>query len=114
MTCSSDGKFLFVGFYEGWIQIINIQNFQSIKIAKVLTDSICSVAFSKTNNKAYVSDLCGNIMIVSWKDNAIKEEDFDSNQKAIKVIDEQDGTMSITLSSDDSELLVGSKNSVYL
>jgi len=114
MTCSLDSKFLIVGFHEGWIQIINIQNFQSIKIAKVLTGGIFSVAFSKTNNKAYVSDYYGNIMIVSWKDNAIKEEDFDSNQKAIKVIDEQYGTVSIMLSSDDSELLVGSKNSVYL
>jgi len=114
MKCSSDGKFLFVGFNNGWIQIINIQNFQSIKIAKVLTGGIYSVAFSKTNNKAYVSDYYGNIMIVSWKDNAIKEEDFDSNQKAIKVIDEGYGTCSIMLSNDDNELLVGSYNSVYL
>ena len=99
-----------MGCNNGWLSISDLQNHQTIKNIKVLSGDIYSMAFSRDNQTAYISDYDGNIKIINWCLGADSEHDFDFNEQPKKV--GYGETRSICLTKDEKYLLVGSKGLV--
>ena len=55
---------------------------------------------------AYISDCNGLTKLVTWKNDATSENDFDYSQESIKL--DLHGVRKICLTSDDAHLLIGS------
>ena len=73
---------------------------------------IFSMAFSRDNQSAFISDWEGSIKMIKWQAGANSEEDFDFTEKPIRV-----GvrfTVSICLTKDEKYLIVGSEKLVSL
>ena len=75
-----------------------------------MLDSIYSMAFSRDNQSAFISDFYGNIKIINWKAGTNSEDQLNLIQNFEKVGDY--GTYSICLTKDEKYLLVGSNGLV--
>ena len=71
-----------------------------------MTSEIVSVAFSRDNQSAFISDYDGNIKMIKWKAGANSGDDFDFIEEPKKV--GRYGTVSICLTKDEKYLIVGS------
>lgn len=61
MNCSRDNKWLFVGYEEGVLEIIEIQSFTKILCAQILPGVITVLDFTEDNQSAYIVDFNANI-----------------------------------------------------
>ena len=73
---------------------------------------IFSVAFSRDNLSAFISDYIGNIKMIKWQAGANSGDEFDFTEKPKKVGDNL--TSSICLTTDEKYLLIGSQYSVFV
>ena len=71
-----------------------------------MSDEIASVAFSRDNQTAFISDWSGYIKIIKWQAGANSGDDFNLIEEPIKVGNQY--TESICLTKDEKYLLVGS------
>ena len=71
-----------------------------------MSDDICSVAFSRDNQSAFISDYDGNIKMIKWQALANSGDGFDLIEEPKEV--ERNGILSICLTKDEKYLLVGS------
>ena len=109
-SCSQDNKYQLAGYQDGWIGILDLQNNKTIMNIKVLSDAIRSVAFSRDNQSAFISDWEGNLKIIKWQTDANSEDDFDFTDKPQSV--SNCGTQSICLTKDEKYLIFGSKRTM--
>ena len=75
-----------------------------------MSNDIRSVAFSRDNHTAFISDNGGNIKMIKWKSDANSGNDFDFTHDFKKVGNAM--TQSICLTKDEKFLLVGSNSLV--
>ena len=73
---------------------------------------IYSVAFSRDNQRAFISDYRGGIGVIKWKVGANSGDDFHWSEGFEKLGFE--GTHSICLTKDEKYLLVGSKKEFFV
>ena len=99
LTCTYHSKFLFIGYNRGLLSIFNLQNDTTVITIQALSQQICSVAVSRSKNFAYISDYSGNIRRFSMKN-------FDFHKDSISL--GSHSTLSICLTKDQNNLLVGS------
>ena len=76
-----------------------------------MSGTILSVAFSRGNQSAFISDHGGNIKMIKWQAGANSGNDFDFTGEPKKV---GNGCFSVCLAKDEKYLLVGSHNSVFV
>ena len=104
-TCTFDSKFQFIGYDAGFLAIFDLKKNQTVKTIEYFQNAIESVAISRDNLHAYISDTDGNIAKMKWDPNASTRNDFKFTKNS-KV-----GTFAthrICLSSDEKNLFVGS------
>ena len=106
-SCSQDNKYQLIGYCEGWLGLFNLQKYFTVKNIKLLSDGIFSVAFSRDNQSAFISDWGGSIKMIKWQAGANSENDFDFTEKPEKVYNYS--VYSVCLTKDEKYLLVGSK-----
>ena len=110
IACTYDNKYLFVGYTKGLLSIVDIQTAETIKNCKALRNIIYSIAFTKNNRTAYISDGDGYIRMMKWKQNANTEEDFEllkfKKSELLKIGNKY--TYNICLTNDEENLIIGS------
>ena len=105
-SCSQDSKYQLIGYDTGWLGIFDLQKHQTLKNIKVMSKSICSVAFLNDNQSVLISDYEGYIKMIEWQAGANSGDDFDFTEEPQEVGNY--GTFSICLTKDEKYLLVGS------
>ena len=73
-----------------------------------MNNPIFSIAFTKDNQRAFISDYYGKIKMIMWVPNASTENDFDLTQASI-IVGKGRIFLKICLTGDDKNLLVGSE-----
>ena len=109
-SCSQDNKYQLIGHMFGWLGIFDLQKHQMLKKVKVLKSYIFSVAFSRDNQSAFISDQEGYIKVINWQAGASSGDIFDFTQNVTKV--GSGCTESICLTKDEKHLLVADCDSV--
>ena len=111
-SCSQDNKYQLIGSFRN-LGIFDLQKHQTLKTINVMSNNIYSMACSRDNQSAFISDWYGNIKIINWKADANSGDDFYFSE------DFKIGTRthSICLTKDEKYLLVASsieiqKNSI--
>ena len=74
--------------------------------------NIYSIAFSRDNQRAFISDYSGNIKKIEWQANTNSRDKFQFSPDSKKV--DRGDTHSICLTKDKKYLLVGSKAKVSI
>ena len=103
-SVSQDNKYQLIGSNQ-WLGIFDLQKNQTLEHIQVMSDPIFSVAFSRDNQTVFISDKSGYIKMIKWQASANSGDDFDFNEKPIKV--GMFDTYSICLTKDEKYLLVG-------
>ena len=98
-----------IGYYQ-WLGIFDLQKHQTLKNIEFMEDDICSIAFSRDNQSAWVSGFNGYIKMIKWQTGASSGDDFDFADKVERV--GAGGTNSICLTKDEKYLLVGSSKAM--
>ena len=109
-SCSQDNKYQLIGYNDGFLTIFHLQKHQTLKNIKALSNNIYSIAFSRDNKSAFISDYYGNIKKINWLAGASSDNEFDFTEEPKQV-----GTCytwSICLTKDEKYLLVGSNQLV--
>ena len=83
---------------------------KTLKSNKFFSALICSVAFSRDNKSAFISDWSGHIKMINWQAGANSGDDFDCSEEPKKV--GRHRTDSICLTKDEKYLLVESEESL--
>ena len=109
-SVSYDNKYQLIGYIEGWLEIFDLQKNQTLQSIQLLEASISSVAFSRDNQRAFISDDEGNIKVIKWTPNANSGDDFNFTEEPRKVGNQT--TDSICLTKDEKYLLVGSDKQI--
>ena len=105
-SCSYDNKYQLIGHNGGQLEIFDLQKNQTLESIQVLSGSIYSVAFSRDNQSAFISDYVGNIKMIKWKAVANSGGNFHLIEILKKVANRR--IFSISLTKDEKYLLVGS------
>ena len=105
-SCSYDSKYQLIGYVSGLLGIFDLQKNQTLQDIKILTTCISSVAFSRDNHSAFISDYEGNIKMIKWQAGADSKDNFDFDEEPTKVVG--DTTSTICLTKDEKYLIVGS------
>ena len=103
LTSTYDSKYLLVGYKDGYLSICDLQNDRIVKTIKAMNHNIYSVAITKDNKYAYISDVTGSIKKLN-----IDTLEFTEDFKRIG----RYTTNGICLANDDEILLVGSEKTV--
>ena len=109
-SCSYDNKYQLIGYYYGWLTVFDLKKHQKLKNIEVISYAIFSVAFSRDNQRVFISDQEGSIKMIKWQANANSEDDFDFSEEP-KIL--SDGVIiSMCLTKDEKYLLVGQSESL--
>ena len=98
---------MFIGYAQGYLGIFDIQQHQTVKNTQILSSNIHSMAFTRDNISAYVSDWSGNIKMIEWTESGDSTPTFDLTQEFTQVGNKW--TYIICLTENERILLVGSK-----
>ena len=110
-SCSYDNKYQ-LGGMRMWLTIFDLQKHQTLQEIQIMSDCILSVAFSRNNQSAFISDVSGNIKMIKWQGGANSEDDFDFTQEPVQVGGKF--TFFICLTKNERYLLVGSTRLVTI
>ena len=101
---SQDNKYQFSGYMWGIISIFDLQNYEYIVPYKeVVQFNIHSIAFSKDNQTAFISDYDGNLRKITWQEGATSWDDFDFTKELINR--DMSCTKDICLSKDEKYIV---------
>ena len=107
-SVSYDNKYQLIGYFSGWLGVFDLQKNQTLKNIKLMYSDIRSVAFSRDNQRAFISDQDGNIKMIKQQAGANSDDDFEPALTDSDIRMDDSPTESICLTKDEKYLLVGS------
>jgi len=104
LTNSYDGRFLFIGYPDGYFAIRDLKKNQTVLVRNELEATVWSIAVARDNKHAYLSDWRGNITKVQWTIDEYDEMVVEFPDPPVKLGGEW--PLSIELAQDDKSLLI--------
>ena len=109
---SLDNRYQFIGCNWGKFQILDLENYKTIKTVHALETNISSMAPTKNNQGVWISDYNGNIRKYIWGKYAFEEKDYYFT-RAADLVGKKD-TRDIVLTNDEQYQIIGSNNSLRI
>lgn len=119
LKCSYDDKFLFAGYQDGSISIVDIQKFCVLENIQVFTCPYGVSAgihqhiyFFKNNESAIIGNASGHMKKLCWGPNASTLKDFNLTKDYGTIVSSKTTILEIFITDDEEHLIISLKDCV--